>query len=30
MNVIQKDFKVNIQPEDIDKTHCIGPVGDGE
>ena len=25
LNIIQKELKLNIQPEDIDKAHCIGP-----
>ena len=28
LNIIQKDLKLNIQPEDIDKAHRIGPTQD--
>ena len=28
LNIIQKDLKLNIQLEDIDKAHCIGPAQD--
>ena len=30
LNIIQKDLKLNIQPEDIDKAHRIGPAQDDE
>ena len=30
LNIIQKELKLNIQPEDIDKAHRIGPAQDDE